>query len=168
MLAAWEIESSREFLAANPGATAEINSESHLRERREDGAPAKANSRALCSRGGAHYQEDSVSKARCVALVHSRAHEDLWTPCVRPPQAGGLLCREHRDALDGVLLGLESSEVVPQDQPAAYRYILAGPGSAAQGRGGGAKAFASHSAGGRPHPTRSIASAQGATKSRTR
>ncbi|MGH9758411.1 MAG: hypothetical protein ACRD4M_11800, partial [Candidatus Acidiferrales bacterium] len=100
-------------------------------------------------------QEDSMSKARCVALVHSRTHEDMWTPCLRPTQAGGLLCGEHRDALDGVLLGLESSDVVPHDPPTSYRYILAGPGPAAHGEGSGAKAFASDAARGRPHPTRS-------------
>ena len=95
-----------------------------------------------------------MNKARCVAFVHSRTHEDLWTPCVRPAQACELLCNEHRDALDGVLLGLESSDVVPHHQPASYRYILAGPGPAVHGGGSGAKALVSDSARGRPHPTR--------------
>jgi hypothetical protein len=105
----------------------------------------------------------AMSKRRCVALVHSGAHEDLWTPCVRPAQAGGLLCLEHRDALDGVLLGLESSDVVPHYQPTSYRYILAGPGPATHGRVSGAKAFASDSARGRPHPTRTSVSAAART-----
>lgn len=109
-----------------------------------------------------------MSKARCVALVHSRTHEDLWTPCVRAAQPGGVLCREHRDALDGALLGLESSDVVPRSQPASYRYILAEPGPVPRGGGGAAKTSASDFARSRPHLTRSsVPSAPRSSRGRT-
>ncbi len=73
----------------------------------------------------------AMSTKRCIAFVHSEAHDELWTPC--PNRAGGApaerpaqktpgssrqsegradfwrnggLCRDHREALAGVVLGL--------------------------------------------------------------
>jgi len=72
-----------------------------------------------------------MSTKRCIAFVHSEAHDELWTPCPnracgapaeRPAQKtpgssrqsegradfwrNGGLCRDHREALAGVVLGL--------------------------------------------------------------
>lgn len=44
-------------------------------------------------------------KARCVALVHSRHWDNLWSPCPRTAADGSPFCARHRDAIEGALLG---------------------------------------------------------------
>ncbi len=48
---------------------------------------------------------------RCIAFAHSDAKgriilEELWTPCASPAERKSVLCRDHREALAGVFLGL--------------------------------------------------------------
>ena len=41
----------------------------------------------------------------CIALVHSHKHDSGWAPCAREAIPRSLLCADHRDAIDGALLG---------------------------------------------------------------
>jgi hypothetical protein len=43
-----------------------------------------------------------------VALVTSRCSPDLWLPCAQRVLPGDRFCAMHRNALDGVVLGLLS------------------------------------------------------------
>ena len=47
---------------------------------------------------------------RCIAFNHSRAVDDLWTRCTLRSLPGDRLCRMHRDAIDGVMIGLVDYE----------------------------------------------------------
>ena len=44
----------------------------------------------------------------CASLVHSHRAAG-WTPCSQRAQRGDLLCSAHRDALDGVVMGVLES-----------------------------------------------------------
>ncbi len=47
-----------------------------------------------------------MKSRRCIAFVHSAAHNELWTPCGRPAPPGDVFCSYHRDAIAGVVFGL--------------------------------------------------------------
>jgi len=47
---------------------------------------------------------------RCIAFDHSPAADDLWTRCMLRSLPGDRLCRIHRDAIDGVMIGLVDYE----------------------------------------------------------
>lgn|GEM_PF-2884666 len=76
------------------------------------------------SEGGSRYT--GAPSRRCIAFVHSEAHDELWTPCGAPAERpaqktpgssrqsesradfwrNGGLCRYHCEALAGIVLGL--------------------------------------------------------------
>jgi hypothetical protein len=43
---------------------------------------------------------------RCASFVHSPHHALAWSRCPRPAQLGDILCPAHRDALDGLVMGI--------------------------------------------------------------
>jgi len=45
----------------------------------------------------------------CASLVHSARHDAAWSACSRPAQRGDLLCAPHRDALNGLVMGILES-----------------------------------------------------------
>jgi hypothetical protein len=49
----------------------------------------------------------------CIAFVHSRNYDSLWTPCARRAKSGDPFCAEHRDALDGAVIGFQQMSRVP-------------------------------------------------------
>ena len=52
--------------------------------------------------------------AVCIGFVRSQISESAWTRCARKAARGGRLCAEHRDGLDGALLGmLKFEEILP-------------------------------------------------------
>jgi hypothetical protein len=52
--------------------------------------------------------------AVCVGFVRSQLSTSAWTRCVRPAMRRGRLCAEHRDGLDGALMGkLKFEEILP-------------------------------------------------------
>jgi hypothetical protein len=52
--------------------------------------------------------------AVCVAFVRSQISTSAWTGCARPALRRGRLCAEHRDGLDGALMGmLRFEEILP-------------------------------------------------------
>jgi hypothetical protein len=51
---------------------------------------------------------------RCIALVPSLAAPELWMPCPMNALEGDRFCLQHRDALDGAVLGWHSAELVRQ------------------------------------------------------
>jgi hypothetical protein len=52
--------------------------------------------------------------AVCVGFVRSQLSTGAWTRCVRPAMRRGRLCAEHRDGLDGALMGmLKFEEILP-------------------------------------------------------
>jgi hypothetical protein len=54
--------------------------------------------------------------AVCIGFVRSQSSTSAWTRCARPAAKRGGLCSEHRDSLDGALLGmLECEEARPPD-----------------------------------------------------
>ena len=52
--------------------------------------------------------------AVCIGFVRSRFSTSAWTRCARPATRRGRLCREHRDGLDGALLGMLEFEEIRQ------------------------------------------------------
>ena len=42
----------------------------------------------------------------CASLVHSPRFASEWSRCPRPAEPGDLLCAAHRDALDGLVMGI--------------------------------------------------------------
>jgi hypothetical protein len=55
--------------------------------------------------------------AVCIAFVRSQSSTSAWTRCARPTAAWGGLCAEHRDSVDGALLGmLGFEEPLPPEQ----------------------------------------------------
>ena len=44
--------------------------------------------------------------ATCIGFVRSHLSKNSWAPCTRPAVRRGQLCAEHRDGLDGALLGM--------------------------------------------------------------
>jgi hypothetical protein len=44
--------------------------------------------------------------ALCVSFVQSRHHTAAWARCVRRARAGDILCTVHRDAINGVMMGI--------------------------------------------------------------
>jgi hypothetical protein len=52
--------------------------------------------------------------AVCIGFVRSQSSRSAWTRCARPAARRGRLCTEHRDGLDGALLGMLSFEEIRQ------------------------------------------------------
>jgi len=44
--------------------------------------------------------------ATCIGFVRSHLSKNSWAPCTRPATRREQLCAEHRDGLDGALLGM--------------------------------------------------------------
>ena len=44
--------------------------------------------------------------ARCASFVQSPEHAAAWARCGRGARAGDILCTVHRDAIDGVMMGI--------------------------------------------------------------
>jgi hypothetical protein len=44
--------------------------------------------------------------ARCVSFVQSQEHSAAWAPCLRRARRGDILCTVHRDAVNGVVMGI--------------------------------------------------------------
>jgi hypothetical protein len=42
----------------------------------------------------------------CIGFVRSQFSTSAWTRCARPAARRGRLCREHREGLEGALLGI--------------------------------------------------------------
>jgi hypothetical protein len=58
--------------------------------------------------------------AVCVGFVRSQLSGSAWTRCARKAARPGRLCAEHRDALDGALMGmLKLEELLPWELAAA-------------------------------------------------
>ena len=58
--------------------------------------------------------------AVCIGFVRSQISESAWTRCARKAARRGRLCAEHRDGLDGALLGmLKLEEILPSELAAA-------------------------------------------------
>jgi len=52
--------------------------------------------------------------AVCIGFVRSQLSKSAWTRCARKAAWRGQLCAEHRDGLDGALLGmLKFEEILP-------------------------------------------------------
>jgi hypothetical protein len=49
---------------------------------------------------------------RCVAYVPSFAAPELWMPCAMVAAESDRFCTQHRDALDGAVLGLRVAEAI--------------------------------------------------------
>jgi hypothetical protein len=49
-------------------------------------------------------------RKRCVGFTRSRAHHEMWTPCVRAALPSDRFCITHRDGLNGALMGLANCE----------------------------------------------------------
>lgn len=56
--------------------------------------------------------------AVCIGFVRSQSSTSAWTRCARPAAPRGPLCIEHRDALDGAVLGMLELEGILQSDPA--------------------------------------------------
>jgi hypothetical protein len=54
----------------------------------------------------------------CIGFVRSRFSTSAWTRCARPAARRGRLCVEHRDSLDGALLGMLELEEIRQSDAA--------------------------------------------------
>jgi hypothetical protein len=54
--------------------------------------------------------------AVCIGFVRSQFSKSAWTRCARPAARRGRLCMEHRDALDGALLGIREFEERQADE----------------------------------------------------
>jgi hypothetical protein len=52
--------------------------------------------------------------AVCIGFVRSQSSTSAWTRCARPAAKRGRLCIEHRDSLDGALLGMLEFEETRQ------------------------------------------------------
>lgn len=44
--------------------------------------------------------------ARCVSFARSQEHTAAWAQCVRRARPGDLFCTVHRDAINGVMMGI--------------------------------------------------------------
>ncbi len=71
---------------------------------------------------------DPVGTGRCIAFVHSEAHDELWTPCTNATADESLFCPTHRDAIDGAMMGLVSRRPTTEQ---LYNSALAEMSSAA-------------------------------------
>ena len=47
----------------------------------------------------------------CIALVPSHEHPNAWLSCRRVALRGDRLCRQHRDAADGIVMGHLAREI---------------------------------------------------------
>ena len=56
-------------------------------------------------------QAREAALSLCAAFVLSPEAPQIWTPCTWPAAFGDRLCKMHRDALDGALLGLLAAKV---------------------------------------------------------
>jgi hypothetical protein len=56
--------------------------------------------------------------AVCIGFARSQFSTSAWTPCARPAARRGRLCVEHRDGLDGALLGMLEFEEIRQSDKA--------------------------------------------------
>ena len=55
--------------------------------------------------------------ATCIGFVRSHFSKNSWAPCTRPAVRRGQLCAEHRDGLDGALMGiLDFRKIVDPNQ----------------------------------------------------
>jgi len=69
-------------------------------------SPSTSRQQSAARRSLAGKAGGGAPSRRCIAFVHSEAHDELWTPCVEAAGRGGVLCRNHGEALAGVFLGL--------------------------------------------------------------
>lgn len=51
----------------------------------------------------------------CVGFVRERDRAQAWIPCGRPRLEGDRLCKRHRDAMDGAVIGLIQARVFGDD-----------------------------------------------------
>jgi hypothetical protein len=56
--------------------------------------------------------------AVCIGFVRSQGSRSAWTRCARTAARRGRLCTEHRDGLDGALLGMLEIEETRQSYQA--------------------------------------------------
>jgi hypothetical protein len=57
-----------------------------------------------------------LSTAVCIGFVRSQSSKSAWTRCARPAAQRGRLCAEHRDSVDGALLGMLEIERMRQSE----------------------------------------------------
>ena len=55
---------------------------------------------------------------RCVAFVLSSVSRELWLPCTTAAAASDKFCVEHRNALDGAVIGLRAEEKLDENRSA--------------------------------------------------